>query len=116
MLAQTEGLQKKIYDELVGRIDPDQSSLPVMRNGYWYYTRYEKGQQYPYYCRKAGSQEAAEEIFLNVPQLAAGHQIFMMRGYSVSRNNALVAFGTDTTGDRRCLLSVMRTPGQVPAA
>jgi oligopeptidase B len=112
MLAQTEGLQKKIYDELVGRIDPDQSSLPVMRNGYWYYTRYEKGQQYPYYCRKAGSPEAAEEIFLNGPQLAAGHQIFMMHGYSVSRNNALVAFGTDTTGDRRCLLSVMQLPAK----
>ena len=112
MLGHTEGLQKKVYDELVGRIDPDQSSVPVMRNGYWYYTRYEKGQQYPYYCRKAGSQDAAEEIFLNLPQLAAGHQIFMMRGYSVSRDNALVAFATDTTGDRRCLLSVLELPSK----
>jgi oligopeptidase B len=106
MLAQTEGQQKKIYDELVGRIDPDQSTLPVMRNGYWYYTRYEKGQQYPYYCRKAGTQETPEQIFLNVPQLATGHQIFMVRGYSISRNNMLVAFASDTAGDRKCLLTI----------
>jgi oligopeptidase B len=102
----TEGLQKKIYDELVARIDPDQSSLPVMVNGYWYYTRYEKGQQYPYYCRKKESQEAPEEIFLDVPALAAGHQIFMVRGYSVDRGNRYVAFGSDTSGDRRSALTI----------
>jgi oligopeptidase B len=102
----TEGLQKKIYDELVARIDPDQSSLPVMVNGYWYYTRYEKGQQYPFYCRKKGTCEAPEEIFLNVPALAAGHQIYMVRGYSVDPGNRYVAFGSDTSGDRQCTLTI----------
>ena len=106
MLKPTESLQKKIYDELVGRIDPDQSSYPVMRNGYWYYTRYEKGQQYPFYCRKKGAPDASEEVFLDVPALASGHQIFMVRGYSVDPANAFVAYGTDTTGDRRCVLTV----------
>lgn len=102
----TEGLQTKIYDELVARIDPDQSSLPVMVNGYWYYTRYEKGQQYPFYCRKKGSQEAPEEIFLDVPALAAGHQIYLIRGYSVDPGNRYVAYGSDTSGDRRCTLTI----------
>src|ERR1700749_4833049 len=36
----TEDLQKKIYDELVARIDQKASSLPYKRNGYWYYTRF----------------------------------------------------------------------------
>ena len=48
----TADLQKKIYDELVARIDPKQESLPTKSNGYWYYTRYDEGKQYPYYCRK----------------------------------------------------------------
>jgi oligopeptidase B len=77
-----------------------------MRNGYWYYTRYEKGQQYPFYCRKKGTQEAPEEVFLNVPSLAAGHQIFMVRGYSVDPGTTRLAFGIDTTGDRRSVLNI----------
>jgi oligopeptidase B len=37
----TEALQKKLYDEMVGRIKQTDESVPYKRNGYWYYTRYE---------------------------------------------------------------------------
>lgn len=109
MLAHTTGLQKQLYDELVGRIDPEHASLPVMQNGYWYYTRYAAGEQYPYHCRRKDGEDR-EQIYLNVPVLARGYQIFMVRGSSVSRDNNLVAFGVDTSGDRRCILRV-REPG-----
>jgi len=105
-LKHTEDLQKKIYDELVARIDQKASTLPYKRNGYWYYTRFEEGKQYPFYCRKKNDLSSAEEIFLDAPALAAGHQIFFVRGWSMARNNNLIATGIDTTGGRRSTLSI----------
>ncbi len=104
VLKHTEGLQKKIYDELVGRIEQKYESLPVKENGNWYYIRYEEGKQYPLYCRKNGTLAAAEEVFLDVPRMAEGHTIFMVRGYAVSPDNRWLAYGIDTSGDRRCVL------------
>ena len=106
MLKHTNDLQRKIYNELVGRIEQKFESLPVKKNGYWYYVRYEEGKQYPLYCRKNGDLGAPEEAFLDVPRMAAGHQIYMVRGYSVSPGNRWMAFGIDTTGDRRCVLHI----------
>ncbi len=79
MMQHTEGLQKKIYDELVARIERNTSRCRKRQNGYWYYTRYDEEQQYPFYCRKQGSTEAREEIFLDLPALARGHQIYVLR-------------------------------------
>jgi oligopeptidase B len=104
MLKHTEGLQKTIYDELVARIEQKYESLPRKEKGYWYNIRYEEGKQYPLYCRRKGDPAAAEEVYLNVPQMAVGHQIFMVRGFSVSPGNSWIAYGIDTTGDRRCTL------------
>ena len=59
-LKHTEDLQKKIYDELVARIDQKASTLPYKRNGYWYYTRFEEGKQYPFYCRKKDDLSSSE--------------------------------------------------------
>jgi oligopeptidase B len=104
MMKHTDSLQKKIYAELVARIDQRYVSLPRKQNGYWYYIRYAEGQQYPLQCRKQGSTEAHEEVFLNIPELARGHQIYMLRGFEVSRDNRWLAYGIDTTGDRRSVL------------
>ncbi|MCC6395924.1 MAG: S9 family peptidase [Bacteroidetes bacterium] len=116
MLEHTAGLQTKLYDELVGRIDQEHQTLPIKRNGYWYYTRYEQGKQYPLYCRKKGELSSAEEVFLDVPRMAEGHQIFLVRGYRVSPDNQWVAYGIDTSGDRRPALRVknLSTSEHVP--
>ena len=102
----TEALQKKIYDEIVARIDQKSSSVPTRQNGYWYYTRYDEGKQYPYYCRKKNDLSAAEEIFLDVPAMAKGHQIFLVRGWSAAKNSNLLAYAIDTTGGRRSTLYI----------
>ncbi|HEY7162323.1 MAG TPA: oligopeptidase B, partial [Acidobacteriota bacterium] len=102
----TEDLQKKIYNELVARIDQKASTLPYKRNGYWYYTRFEEGQQYPFYCRKKNDLSSTEETFIDAPTLAKGHQIFFVRGWSMARNNNLLATGFDTTGGRRSTLTI----------
>jgi oligopeptidase B len=52
----TEGLQEKLYLEMLGRILQTDLSVPYRLRGYEYYTRTEEGKQYPIYCRrKAGS-------------------------------------------------------------
>ncbi len=116
MLSHTAGLQQKIYAELAGRIEQKYASLPVKKNGYWYYVRYEEGKQYPLYCRKKGELGGAEEVFLDVPRMAAGHQIYMVRGYQVSPANRWLAFGIDTTGDRQCALRIkdLATSNEAP--
>ena len=100
----TEELQKKIYDEIVARIPGRDESLPVKRNGFWYYSRFEEGKQYPYYSRKKETTTAGEEIILDVPALAKNHQIYIVRGWGVSTDNQQLAYGIDTAGDRRSVL------------
>ena len=106
MLASTEGLQKSLYDEIVARIDPTDQSVPVKVNGYWYYSRYEEGKEYPFYCRKEGSQEADEQIMLNGPEMAKDHAYFAIGGRSVSEDNKLLVYGVDTVSRRQYTLYV----------
>ena len=99
----TEDLQKKIYNELIARIPGRDQSLPSRRNGYWYYSRYEEGKQYPYYFRKKGTTAAKEELLLDIPKLAEKHKIFLVRGTGLSPNSELYIYGVDTAGDRRTI-------------
>ena len=96
-----EGLQKKLYDEMVGRIKQTDESVPYKSNGYWYYNRYEEGQEYPIYCRKKGSLDAKEEILLNVNDMAKGHAYYQISGVSVSEDNNLLVYAEDSVSRRR---------------
>ena len=64
-LLHTKDLQESIFDEIVGRIQKDDNTVPYMDNGYYYYSRYEEGKEYAIYCRKKGSLESHEEILLD---------------------------------------------------
>ncbi|MEI9918055.1 MAG: S9 family peptidase [Bacteroidota bacterium] len=105
-LKHTEALQEKIYNEIVGRIKQTDESVPYKKNGYWYYTRYEQGQEYPIYCRKKGELTAAEEILLNVNDMAKGHNYYSITGLQVSEDNKLLAFGEDSVSRRRYTIYV----------
>jgi oligopeptidase B len=101
VLKHTESFQKELYDEIVGRIKKTDMSVPSKESGYYYYSRYEEGGEYPIYCRKKGTMEAEEEILLNVNEMAKGHNYYSVAGYSVSTNNNLIAFGVDTVSRRK---------------
>ncbi|TNE30768.1 MAG: S9 family peptidase [Bacteroidetes bacterium] len=96
----TEELQSSLYDEMVGRIKQDDSSVPYELDGYFYYSRFNKGDQYPIYCRKKGSMDADEEILLNVNELAKGHSYYQVSGISVRPDSKMIAFGVDTVSRR----------------
>jgi len=101
MLKHTEEFQTELYDEIVGRIKQTDMSVPYKRNGYYYYSRYEEGKEYPVYCRKKGTLEAEEEIMLNVNEMAEGYSYFQVGGISVSHNNKIIAYGVDTVSRRK---------------
>jgi oligopeptidase B len=98
MTAHTKAFQKSLYDQIVGRIKQADSTAPVFDNGYYYYTRFETGKQYPVLVRKKGSLESGEEILLDENALAQGHGFFSLGGSHVSPNNRLIAYGVDTGG------------------
>ncbi|WP_111707994.1 S9 family peptidase [Lutibacter citreus] len=100
-MAHTEDLQKKLYDEIVGRIKKDDQSVPVKDNGYLYYLRYEKGEDYALYCRKSIMDEGKEQVILNGPKLAKGISYFGIGNRTVSPNNKLLAYGVDTVSRRK---------------
>src|SRR5690606_13983894 len=84
MLKETEALQKTIYEEMVGRIQEADQSVPVRIDDTFYYVRTEEGKQYPIYCRKQGSLEAPEEILLDLNQLAERHDYLRLGVFRVS--------------------------------
>lgn len=100
MLKHTETLQDSLYEEMVGRIKPTDESVPYHKNGYYYYSRYEDGQEYPIYCRKKGSLEAEEEVMLNVNELAKGTAYCHVGGMAVSPDNKMLAYAMDTVSRR----------------
>lgn len=96
----TEEFQNTLYEEMIGRLDQTDESVPVKWNGYWYYSRYEEGKEYPLYCRKKETLDAKEEIMLNVPQMAEGFDYYAVGGRSVSPDNKWLAYGVDTLSRR----------------
>ena len=101
VMKSTEQFQKDLYDEIVGRIKQDDESVPYKENGYFYYTRYEEGKEYPIFCRKKESLEAAEEVMADVNEMAEGYNYYQVGGLSVSPDNRYMAIGIDTLSRRK---------------
>ena len=100
-MAPLKPLQDKLYKEIVGRIKQDDSSVPYRERGYWYYTRFETGQDYPIHARRKGSMDGTEEVLLDVNQMAAGKDYFSVGDWEVSQDNTLLAWAEDDVGRRQ---------------
>ena len=106
MMAGTNELQQKLFDEMKGRIKEKDESVPYFDNGYYYYTRTEEGQQYYKFCRKKGTLDAPEEILLDVDEMSKGHNYYGVTGFNVSPDNKLLAFGVDTVSRRQYVIHI----------
>jgi len=101
MLAHTDAFQAKLFEEMKGRIKETDQSVPVKDNGYWYYTRFEAGKDYAFNCRKKDSMETgAEEVLVNGPALAEGHDYWALGGIDVSEDNSIVVYSEDIVSRR----------------
>ena len=106
VMAPLKPLQAKLTAEMIGRIKQDDSTVPVRKRGYFYYSRYDVGQDYPVVARKQASLGAREEVMLDQPRMAKGHGFFSVSSWEVSTDNRLVAFAEDTVGRRQYTLRV----------
>jgi oligopeptidase B len=100
IMRDTEHFQEKLFAEITSRIKQDDQSVPYFKNGYFYYSRYEQGGEYPIYCRRKGTMNAPEEVFLNGNTMAEGHAYFHIGDYEVSPDNRTLAYSIDTVGRR----------------
>ena len=95
-----KGLENELFEEIKSRIKEDDSSVPYLDNGYYYYTRFEKGKQYPIYCRKKDDLKNDEEILIDVNKMSQGHEYFRIGGIDISPNNKIMAYSVDTISRR----------------
>ena len=116
VMAPLKPLQDTLYDEIVGRIKQDDSSVPYRERGWWYYSRFEKGKDYPVHARRqdgpgidALSIQAAnergdfagEQVLLDVNAMAEGKGYFSVGDYAVSQDNRILAWADDAVGRRQ---------------
>ncbi len=106
MMAGTEALQASLFTEMRARIKEKDESVPVFKNGYYYYNRSDDGKQYYKYCRKKGTLDAPEEILLDVDKMAEGHAYYSVGGTDISDDNKLLAFGVDEISRRQYTIYV----------
>jgi len=115
VMARLRPLQDRLYDEFVGRIRQDDSSVPFRERGWWYYARYEAGKDYPIHARRrdepgldalavqalvdAGA--PGEQVLLDVNAMAAGRDYFSVGVYEVSPDNRMLAWAEDDVGRRQ---------------
>ena len=94
------GFRESLFEELKGRIKETDMSVPYKKDGWFYYVRQEEGKEYPIYCRKEGSLEAAEDIIMDVNPMAEGYDYYSASGLSLSPNKMVLAYGEDTVSRR----------------
>lgn len=115
-MATLKPLEDKLYNEIVGRIKQDDSSVPYRERGYWYYSRFETGQDYPIHARRkdaagvdaasiqkanAAGDFAGESVLLDVNAMAKGKDYYQVGDYAVTQDNAILAYADDTNGRRQ---------------
>ena len=119
VMASSKPLQGKLYEEIVGRIRQDDSSVPFRERGYWYYSRFETGKDYPVYARRADAEGvdalsiqqtndagdfAAEQVLLDVNTMAEGKDFFSVANYETSPDNRILAWAEDDVGRRQYVI------------
>jgi oligopeptidase B len=100
-MAATGSLEEALYREIVGRVKQDDASVPYLKDGYWYYRRYETGAEYPIFARRRGSLEAPEQVMLDGNELARGHDYFQIGNFEVSPDGEWLAWCEDVVGRRQ---------------
>lgn len=103
VMAPLKSFQKKLFDEMKGRIKEKDESVPYRDGSFDYYSRFVEGGEYPIYARKkTGS--STEEVLLDGNAMAKGTSYFSIGGFEISDNEQLMAFGVDTVSRRNYTL------------
>ncbi len=97
LMADTQALQTRIYEEMKGRIKEDDDSVPVADGAWAYFTRYAKGAQHPVHVRTPRRGGKAQ-VLLDVDALAKGKAFYEIGAATHSPDHKLYAYAEDDKG------------------
>ncbi len=106
MTAHLKGLEDRLYDEIVARLKETDTSAAQKIDGYYYYSRTLKGQQYPIFCRKKGELASPEEVMLDLNILAQNQKYLNLGAMRVSPDQRYIAYSIDTSGSESYIIRV----------
>jgi oligopeptidase B len=98
--APAKALEDEVYEEIIARLKQDDSTVPYLKSNYWYYIRFEPGQEHPIFARRPGTMDAPEQIMLNANESAVGHDFYQVGEIEISPDSQWMAFCEDTVGRR----------------
>ena len=107
VLAPTAPLQQQLYEEMVARQKPDESSVPYRYKGYWYVTRYQEGEEFPRYERHKGELSAPAQLLLDANARARDAEYYELAGYEVSPDDRHLLVAEDWVSRRQYRLMVL---------
>jgi len=94
-----------LFQEMKARIKEDDASVPAKDGDWLYWWKFEPGAQYRRWWRKPVT-GGADELILDEPKLAEGHDYFRLGGAAVSPDGKLIAYAVDDNGSERFKLRV----------
>ena len=103
-MAPLKGLAEELFAEMTGRLDPNESSLPIEMDGYWYQSRYCEGKEYPIHVRFQGAEDGPEELLLDVNVLAEGRSYCQVASMVMTRDHRRMAYAVDFVSRRQYTL------------
>ncbi len=95
-----------LFEELKGRQQLDDASVPHKKGEYLYQWRFNDDAQYRVWSRAPVGAPEAMQVILDEPALAAQHDYFRLGGISVSPDGQHLAWSSDTNGSERFTIQV----------
>ena len=108
-------IQEQVFQEIKGRTQETDLSVPSRKGAWWYFSRTEEGKQYGISCRVPADGDTppeitvadrlpGEEVILDGNELAGESEFFSVGTSSISPDGTMLAFSTNYTGDERFTL------------
>jgi oligopeptidase B len=105
-------LRERLFQEIKGRVQETDLSVPTRRGGWWYYSRTEEGAQYGIHCRTAAAPDdwtppvlepgvavPGEVVLLDGNVEAEDHEFFSLGAFDTSDDATRLLWSTDFEGD-----------------
>lgn len=96
-----DAVKETLYQEMVARIPAQDASVPYVKRGYRYQTRYESGKEYTLYVRQPASETEQWQLLLDENERAADSEFYHLGALSVSPDNRLLALAENKISRRQ---------------
>ncbi|MCR9000788.1 MULTISPECIES: S9 family peptidase [Rahnella] len=96
-----QALRETLYGEMVARIAQQDHSVPYVKHGYRYQTRYEPGNEYAIYLRQPAAEYENWSTLIDGNERAKDSEFYTLGGLDISPNNQLMAVAEDFLSRRQ---------------